>query len=550
MGLSTLGFPFPAPTGIVDYALRAPGQEASASVYASLDEWGGASLELDTVLPLGPTLSLAGGVAGYSNEFYNGTNSLQHVEGVTLRWTPSPTLEVQPFWQRSDVYDDEIGGWYIPSGPVLPPRLPRRRTLGPDWVEYEGSATLYGVKAVANPAERLTLRAGLFRSFFNDRIAATNLYTNIQPDRSARQRIVVDPPGEFAFTSGELRATYAVPDGPRVHILHASLRGQQRERVYGGSDVIDLGPTTIDTPMNTRKPVYNFDERSRDRVRQSTAGLAYEGRWSGVGELSLGVQRTDYRKRVDLPGLTEAETSSRPWLFNVTAAAFLSEQLAIYGGYVRGLEESGTAPGNAANRNEPLPAIRTRQVDGGVRWAITPDLKLVAGAFEISKPYFQLDEANVFMLLGDVRNRGAEFSLSGKLTPRLNIVAGAVLLDPKVTGEGVRLGRVGERPVGLPTRTLRFNADWKPPFAQRLSLDLGVSHSSRRPSTRDNRVFIPDRTLIDVGARYRTRLAGKPASLRIAVTNLFNVFGFEIISSGTYDLNAPRLATLSLATDF
>ena len=122
-------------------------------------------------------------------------------------------------------------------------------------------------------------------------------------------------------------------------------------------------------------------------------------------------------------------------LFNVTAAAEITSRLIAYAGYVTGLEESGTAPDNAANRNEALPAIKTSQRDAGVRYAITDAVKLVAGVFDIRKPYFNLDESNRFTLLGDVINQGIEASVAGAVTPRLSIVAGAVLLRPRVTGD-------------------------------------------------------------------------------------------------------------------
>ena len=550
IGLSALGFPFPSPTGIVDYALRSPGRERSASAYAAGDSFGGAVLELDGELPLSDALSIGGGLGLYKNEFRNGTNNLQHVEAVNLRWTPTPSIQLQPFWQRSDVYDDDIGPNYIPAGPYLPPPLPRRRSFGPEWAEYEGAALLYGLKATAAAGPRTTARLGLFRSALDDRITAANLYTGLTENGAARQVVIVDPPGEFASTSGELRLTHAVPDGPRAHRLHASLRGRNRARRYGGSDRIDLGPVQLGEPVTAPQPAFQFGEQSRDQVRQWTGGLAYEGRWTRVGELSLGVQKTEYRKTVRLPGSPPAETGSSPWLFNATVAAFPTSRIAVYGGYVRGLEESGAAPANAVNRNQPLPAVETSQGDAGLRWAITPNLRLVLGAFEVRKPYFQLNEANTFTLLGDVRNRGLELSLAGELTPRLNVVAGAVLLDPEVTGDGVRLGRVGRRPVGLAERTLRFNADWRPAFNERLSLDLGVAHSSSRPSTRDNRVFVPERTTVDLGARYRIREGERPLTARVAASNLFDAEGYDIISSGTYDVLQGRLVTLSLAVDF
>ncbi|NJL17997.1 MAG: TonB-dependent receptor [Nitrospira sp.] len=130
----------------------------------------------------------------------------------------------------------------------------------------------------------------------------------------------------------------------------------------------------------------------------------------------------------------------------------MSDSFAIYGGYTRGLEESGVAPPNATNRNEALPAIMTNQRDIGFRWAITPKVKLIAGLFDVRKPYFNLDASNRFTLLGDVKNQGIEMSLSGALTDRLDIVAGAVLSRPRVTGEGVRLGRLGRLPVDQAAR--------------------------------------------------------------------------------------------------
>ena len=45
----------------------------------------------------------------------------------------------------------------------------------------------------------------------------------------------------------------------------------------------------------------------------------------------------------------------------------------------QGLEDSGVAPSTAANRGAILPASETWQVDGGVRYGLTSNLKLIAG---------------------------------------------------------------------------------------------------------------------------------------------------------------------------
>ena len=109
--------------------------------------------------------------------------------------------------------------------------------------------------------------------------------------------------------------------------------------------------------------------------------------------------------------------------------------VALYAATTRGLEESGTAPSFAANANLTLPALRTRQVEAGVRWTLAKDIKLIAGVFDVRRPYFELDADNFFRVLGDVKHQGVELSLTAKPVAGLNVVAGAVLMRPRVTGD-------------------------------------------------------------------------------------------------------------------
>lgn len=552
VGLSAQGFAFPAPTGIVDYLLRKPGAEASASAFGSIDSYVSAVLELDVVLPVSDTLSAGGGLGLYHNSFYNDTEGWQHQEGVTAVWRPAANLEIQPFWSRSDIYDDEFGPIYIPAGDYLPPEVPRRRFLGPEQPKYRSTAVLYGSSLNWTISSDWQLRALGVRTYFDDERTASNLMLGVRPDRSVDQQLViVDPPSRLGSTSGELRLTRKFAYGPRLHQFHLNMRARNRSSQYGGGAEIDLGPTTIDSLVPPLGPDSAFTEQSLDRVRQVTGGIAYEGRWRDVGELSIGVQKTDYRKRVRLPGLPQVETRSTPWLYSVAGAIYLGSDVAVYAGYTRGLEESGVAPQSAANRNEPLPGILTSQRDAGVRWAIRPNLRFVGGVFDVRKPYFQLDAANVFTLLGEVRHQGIESSLSGQITPGLSVVAGAVLLRPRVTGEGVELGRVGRLPVGQPARNISLNADWQLPGLEGMSIDAGVTHLSRRAATRANTVFLPPRTLLDFGARYRFQLAKNRASLRLAISNVMDEAGFDLRGgSGVYDIIAGRVAELSIGVDF
>ena len=214
-----------------------------------------------------------------------------------------------------------------------------------------------------------------------------------------------------------------------------------------------------------------------------------------------------------------------------------------------GLEESGIAPDIATNRNEALPAIITRQVDVGVRQTLG-ELTLVAGAFQLTKPYFNLDAAGRFGPLGTVASRGLEFSLAGPITPALALVGGGVLSWPRVSGEAVALGVAGPLPVGAVRRRLNLSLDWRPPFAPGLSFDLGVFANSSTVATVNNAVHIPAQTFIDIGARYAFRLAGRDAVLRAQIFNLGGVNGLFLEGAGVYGMNDGRVAQIYLTVDF
>lgn len=122
-------------------------------------------------------------------------------------------------------------------------------------------------------------------------------------------------------------------------------------------------------------------------------------------------------------------------------------------------------------------------------------------------------------------------------------------MRPRVTGEGVQLGRVGRLPIGQPARNLQGNVDWRPPWLDGRSLETNVTHLSRRAARLDNQLFLPPRTLVDIGAPYRFELGDNDTTVRFRVTNLFNVYDFDLRGAGAFDLIAGRVAFLLVATD-
>lgn len=549
VGISALGYPFPAPTGIVDFALRRVGESPVVSARAGFGDFFAPFVNIDAALPLTPDLDLNVGVGAEEFAYPDSADFWFVRYGGVTRWRPAKGVELTGFFSRYDYFDEEQTPVIFTAGSYLPPRIARGRSFGQDWAKWQGHSQNFGglAKAASGPWR---ISAGLFSSRFTiDRFGA-NFFTATQRDGTAQRQVLLGRDQVSQSWSGELLVERDFTEGPRRHRLIASGRFRRVDDDLGGFASRVLGPGTIGVADPLPEPEVTYGALTRDEIRQHAGALGYALLWRGLGELNLGLQSTRYRKTVRLPGLAPSTDAASPLLWNASAAITAIPGLAIYAAATRGLEESGTAPSFAANANLTLPALRTRQVEAGVRWTITENVRLVAGLFDVRRPYFELDSDNVFRVLGDVRHRGTELSLTANPLPGLNLVAGAVLMAPRVTGEAVEAGRLGERPLGRVGTTLDLRVDYQPPAFSALSVDLGVSYAGPRAARIDNTLFIPERAVIDLGTRYRFKLGRTPAVLRVQVANLTNVFGWNVTGGGGFQYIPMRRLNLSLAADF
>ena len=549
VGLSAQGYPFVAPSGIVDQRLRRPDEKTGGSVIGNIDSWGGGGVELDGSLPINGTLGIRVGLAAGSTEFPNGTDNYNHGESLLLRWRPAPGIEIVPFWSRFDDYDDEIGTFYVPSGNFLPPVDRPRHYDGPEWADIRFIGKNVGLLGGWRLAENTLLRVGAFRSILNFRHNFNQLMVDVQPDGTGERITIADPPTENRSLSGEVRLTHSIADGPRLHVVHLSIRKRDARREFGGSDVVSFGIGQVGEKITGPMPAFEFGEQTKQRVRQTTFGMAYDGRWRDLGEVSFSVSRANFDKRTRIPDADTAVAKSRPWLYNATGALILSKGVSVYAGYARGLEESGVAPASAANRNEPLDTIITTQKDAGIKVDLTKDLKAIVGVFDLSRPYFGFDSDNVFRHVGSIRSRGAEFSVSGKVTRTLNVLVGGVLLRPKVTRNIDTQGEIGRKPFGLPTHVVNLNANWQTPV-KGLQLDAGLTHRGRQPADVENIVFLDPRFTMNLGGRYSFKAAGHSATLRAQVQNVFDNNDPFSQGPGIFGPGGSRLVTGQLTIDF
>ena len=552
VGLSSQSYPFPAPTGIAEYQLRIPGEKNVVSTVGTYSSEGTYRLEIDSQWRLVPEkFAVSVGVQGSNEVFPPKSTARTWNAGFIGRWRPSDDVEIIPFWAREEKTDWETNThrWF-PAPGILPPKVKRAVYRSQDWALWRQYDTNFGIIGRANAGD-WNLRAGAFRSVMNRVQSFVSFFRNMQPSGAATLSMLINPPQANAAYSGEMRASRVYSEGPRQHTLHLMLRGRNTERDVGGGVTYNFGAVNMNVKTDFAKPNYVFGPVGLDRVRQGTGGVSYQGLWAGVGEFSAGVQKSYFSRNLNQPNSPLAHTSDQAWLYNSTMAVYPTDDLAVYASYTRGLEESGVAPETAANFGQAQPPSRTKQIDAGIRYALTPQLRIVAGVFEVQKPYLNRDAANIFTTVGAVKNRGFEFSLSGPIAPGLRVIAGAVLIKQRVSGLTVDQGLIGRVPAGEVPHTLRLNLQYGPAAWKGFSVDGQVVNNGATFGDRLNTFKIPSSTTFDLGGRYQFKAYDVPASIRLQMTNVFNAYSFNLQGgSGTFMPTLPRRVSIRLSADF
>ena len=549
VGFAAQSYSFPAPTGIAEISLRTPGDAALSSLVLTRGPFNTLSVDAETQVPLIDHTLGVDLCAGYRRNFEVDMFHQSHeaLFGATFRWRPTATTEVVPFWSYVVGGARRIVPQVYTDGTVSPPQFRTQDLAAQDWTSWGWHSTTFGAVAKGTLGDQWEFAGGLFNSREHDPYGYQPYLTLVTTSTADSQMDVV-PPFSADSTSGELRLSRNVTSGEHRQQLQLAVRGRSVDRDFGGDAIIDFGTIPLDSQTSVAQPPWTFTAQSRDTTRQLDLGVTFEERWQGVGSAAVGVLHDHYRRQVTVPSAPGVTDDTTPWLLNLRLEADASHDLTIYGSFVQGLEDSALAPVSAVNRNEPPPATRTWQVDGGIRWIPAQTLQLILGAFEIHKPYFNLDAANVYTQLGWVQYRGLEGSLSFSHAG-LTMLAGGVLLKPEVTRVIAEPGATGSIPLGPVPLTLTANLDYAPPRWGPWAASLQWNRLSSRVATTDNSLYLPPLATLGAGVRYRLNLLAHPWTARLDGYNLTNATGLHVSNLYLLLPEQGRRFMLTLAID-
>jgi iron complex outermembrane receptor protein len=283
--------------------------------------------------------------------------------------------------------------------------------------------------------------------------------------------------------------------------------------------------------------------------------LGYLGRIDGLGLVNLGLQKASFRGSSHT-GTLDTRERENPWLYNASIGIEITPDLLLYGGTQRGLEDLGSAPERAINRNEQLPPARSTQYEAGLSWHFGLGHAVVS-LFQITKPYYSFDANDRYALLGTVRHRGIEGSLSGHFfDKRLTLLIGAMVMKPEVSGPGVEQGLVGKRPVGTRGVRVSFDANYRTDFLNGFTPTFGFTYRgktvavSRPYNDQGDQLILGARSEVNLGFRQPVKLGRYPATILGKVDNLFDEKHWLAIASKTLIMSDRRRFTLALLVDF
>ena len=346
-------------------------------------------------------------------------------------------------------------------------------------------------------------------------------------------------------TSADVGLRTRFKTGEIGHTLVVSANSMQRETGYFYQLTTAAVPSNIYNPSPL--PAINFargtPSKSADLEQYSVAVADTMAFFNNRLLATLGLRdQTINQKSVN--GSTPYKASSITPLVGLVFKP--AKNTSVYYNYTAGLTAGGVAGATYDNAGQVFAPQKSKQHEVGVKtdWGT---LITQAAIYQIEKPG-SLVENNVYTFGGEQRNRGLELTAYGEVQRGLRLMASVAFNDAKLarTASGTNQGNDA---TGVPDRTFNVGLDWDTPWVQGLSLNGRVINTSAMFYDAANKLRMPAWTRVDIGARYATKVAGKPVVFRANLENVADK-GYWVTASGYATVGAPRTLMLSAAIDF
>lgn len=309
-------------------------------------------------------------------------------------------------------------------------------------------------------------------------------------------------------------------------------------------------PVFAPSPLLPGASVRRLDSRQKAVFALDRMQFGEDWQWLAGGRF-VRLEERAYDKR----GTPQRQSRLSRFLPQTALMWKASEGLNAYASYVEGVSLGQEAPFWTSNADTFLPAVESRQVELGIKYAATDTLNLGVALFRINQPYqyARPDDSDVgytFVEDGKQTHTGLEFTANGQLSPALQVVASASLLKARARDTSTATYE-GHQLVNVPKLRTSVHLAYALPFATGLDVTGGWRYASANVARADGGVRAPSYHVVDAGLRFQHRLHERAVSWNLSVDNVFNSFYWRDTGSsmGDYYLfpGAPRQARVSVS---
>lgn len=246
----------------------------------------------------------------------------------------------------------------------------------------------------------------------------------------------------------------------------------------------------------------------------------------------------------------------KDWDFLLPSVALVynpNQDWMVYGSVSHGLQHGSEVPFGSSNYPDVLQPVRSKQVELGVKGAVSNDMSLTAALFQIQTglEYTNLT-TNAWVVNGHQTHRGLELGLQGNAGKDLSYSVSLSALDLNQSGTGDPT-LDGKRPPNVAPVKSATVVEYAVPAVAGLKVNGIWQYSGKKAFDNANTVFVPGYHVFGLGAAYGMRIGGVATILRANVDNVTDKFYWRDVSPllGGYLLpGAPRTVKVSAQFDF
>jgi len=203
-------------------------------------------------------------------------------------------------------------------------------------------------------------------------------------------------------------------------------------------------------------------------------------------------------------------------------------------GLVYSLTDSASVYASFSQSTEPQFGLLS---DGGfaeprkaTQYEVGAKVNLLNDRLSVTAALFQLEQTNIAesdpsnpdfsILVGDIRSRGFELDVTGKVTENFSLIAAYTYLDSEITTSVVP-GQEGNRPINTPEHSVGLYGkyDFTKGSLRGLSLGTGLVYVGERQGDNENTFELPGYVRVDLGAAYKVN----NLTFRLGIENLFDI---------------------------